>query len=113
MTPIKLTSTQLNESDVLVMFDKITHIESARTAFGDEYARIHLGNDMVEVKETPNEVFKLLAIALHKGLDNSESDPTFMDIVGDSEPPSKKEKPDLSTEGLMKDSIKRHKERNN
>jgi len=114
MTPIKLTSTSLDASEVVVMFDKITHIESAKTAFGDEFTRVHLGSDMVEVKETPDEVFKMLALVLHDVDLGPTQNPSLMAMEDDAEVSEQKKKPPtLSTETLIKESDERYGERNN
>jgi hypothetical protein len=111
MTPIKLTSTSLDAAEVVVMYDKITHIESAKTVFGDEYARVHLGSDMVEVKETPNQVFNMIAYCLHNLKTEAEEplDPSFMDVE-DSPKPSMYPMPDISLESLIKKSEEKNKD---
>ena len=73
MTPVKLTSADIDSSEVVVMFDKITHVEKTKTAFGDEQTKIHMGKDSLVVKESVNEVFYKLAYALH-GVDQPPPD---------------------------------------
>ena len=111
MTPIKLTSTGIGAAEVIVMYDKITHIESAKTALGDEYTRVHLGSDTVEVKETPNQVFNMIAYCLHNMKTEAEEplDPSFMDVE-DSPKPSMYAMPDISLKNLMKESEEKYKD---
>ena len=111
MTPIKLTSTGIGAAEVIVMYDKITHIEASKTVFGDVYSQVHLGSDIVEVKETPDEVFKLLALALHS-VDDSPQDPSLMEVEDDSELSQQKGEPNLSIKSLLKDSDERYGKRN-
>ena len=73
MTPVKLTSVDIDSPEVVVMFDKITYLEKTKTSLGTETTRIHMGDDSVEVRETIEEVFHGLARALH-GVDDAPPD---------------------------------------
>lgn len=78
LEPVKLTSAKSSSaeaSDVVVMFEKITHIEAGTTAFGEKFTVVHLGADKVEVEESVEEVFRLIARSLH-GVDEEPPEPS-------------------------------------
>lgn len=88
MTPVKLTSADLESSEVVVMFDKITHVQPSKTTFGDEHTKIHMGKESIEVKESVNEVFFKLAEALHGANDPEPEGEASFDPAEDARLPN-------------------------